>query len=278
MPRRTLRDFNEENILSGHDHGGRYGRGSEHEYGSGAGYIGGTRYGESNFGRQPPNDRDEAWYDGERAEERESRRRYQADLERTDIPYGRGSYDRGMYDQGWQGSARSEMQHGSRSGEYQFGGNDTRNTRSTNYYRPGGDDLGVYGSDRHSSQQFQTGPYVGKGPKGYQRKDERILEDVCESLSADPHVDATNIEVEVNGGEVTLRGTVQDRQMKRRAEDRAEEVRGVKDVHNELRSGAIGAVHVREGSGDADNSSSQNAKEKRQTNDDQGRSRTRNAH
>lgn len=242
-----MHDFNEENILSGHDKGGRYGRGSENDYGSGAGYIGGTHYGESNFGHRAHYDRDEAWYDGERAEERESRRRYQTDLERSDVPYERGSYGRGQYDQGWQGGARAEMQQPSRSGEYQFGGNDTRNTRSTNYYRSGGDNTGVYGSDRHTSQYFH-GPHVGKGPKGYRRADDRIYDDVCDALSADPEVDATNIDVEVNDGEVTLRGTVEDRQMKRAAEDCTEHVRGVKDVHNELRAGAIRAVYTAQNS------------------------------
>jgi DNA replicative helicase MCM subunit Mcm2 (Cdc46/Mcm family) len=46
------------------------------------------------------------------------------------------------------------------------------------------------------------------------------------------------IEVAVTGGEVTLTGTVESRRMKRHAEDLAESVRGVRDVHNQLRVAA----------------------------------------
>jgi hypothetical protein len=74
----------------------------------------------------------------------------------------------------------------------------------------------------------------GRGPKGYQRSDNRILEDVCDRLTYSD-VDAENIEVTVTGGEVTLAGSVNNRWDKRRAEDVAEEVSGVRDVHNNIR-------------------------------------------
>lgn len=74
----------------------------------------------------------------------------------------------------------------------------------------------------------------GRGPKGYQRSDTRILEDVCDRLTYS-EVDAGDIEVHVSNGEVTLSGTVRDRWDKRRAEDIAEEVPGVRDVHNNIR-------------------------------------------
>jgi osmotically-inducible protein OsmY len=48
-------------------------------------------------------------------------------------------------------------------------------------------------------------------------------------------VDATGIEVRVDSGEITLAGTVEDRRMKRLAEECVEGLRGVRDVHNELR-------------------------------------------
>ena len=79
------------------------------------------------------------------------------------------------------------------------------------------------------------GGYAGRGPKGYVRSDERIREDVCEYLSADDDVDASDIEVRVQDGEVTLEGTVQTRSMKHHAENLVDEVAGVKDVHNRLR-------------------------------------------
>lgn len=82
------------------------------------------------------------------------------------------------------------------------------------------------------------GPYAGQGPRGYQRSDDRIKEDVCERLTQHGNIDATNIEVSVSNGEVTLRGTVENRDMKRRAEDAVESVSGVQDVRNELRASA----------------------------------------
>jgi hypothetical protein len=79
------------------------------------------------------------------------------------------------------------------------------------------------------------GGYSGRGPKGYTRTDERIREDVCERLSWSDDVDATDITVSVQGGEVTLEGSVETRHMKRLAEDIAEDVAGVVDVHNTVR-------------------------------------------
>ncbi|MBS7457332.1 BON domain-containing protein [Coralloluteibacterium stylophorae] len=77
--------------------------------------------------------------------------------------------------------------------------------------------------------------HAGRGPKGYTRSDERISEDVCERLTHDPLVDASEIEVKVVEGVVTLEGTVGDRRMKHRAEDIAESCSGVRDVDNRVR-------------------------------------------
>lgn len=79
------------------------------------------------------------------------------------------------------------------------------------------------------------GPHRGRGPRGYQRSNERIHEDVCDRLEAHGGVDASNIEVNVESGEVTLTGTVPDRRTKRLAEVVVDSVRGVVDVHNQLR-------------------------------------------
>jgi hypothetical protein len=80
-----------------------------------------------------------------------------------------------------------------------------------------------------------SGGHAGKGPREYLRADARLLEDVCDRLSDDDEVDASDIGVEVNAGEVTLTGTVLDRYSKRRAELLSASVRGVLDVHNRLR-------------------------------------------
>lgn len=79
------------------------------------------------------------------------------------------------------------------------------------------------------------GPYSGVGPQNFQRSDKRIKEDVCERFTNHGRIDASDIDIDVNDGEVTLRGTVPDREMKRLAEDTAENITGVKDVHNEIK-------------------------------------------
>jgi hypothetical protein len=80
-----------------------------------------------------------------------------------------------------------------------------------------------------------AGPHRGRGPKGYKRTDERIHEDVCERLTHDRFIDASDVEVSVSNGEVTLSGTVTSRGLKRRAEDLAEMASGVTHVQNNLR-------------------------------------------
>lgn len=80
-----------------------------------------------------------------------------------------------------------------------------------------------------------AGAYMGRGPKDYRRSDNRIFEDVCERLTQHGQIDASDVEVEVNNGEVTLRGTVDSRRTKRLVEDVTDSVMGVRDVHNQLR-------------------------------------------
>jgi hypothetical protein len=81
----------------------------------------------------------------------------------------------------------------------------------------------------------REGPYRGKGPKGYTRSDERIREDVNDRLNDDSNVDASDIDVSVKNCEVTLTGTVKNRWEKRRAEDLAEAISGVKNVENRIK-------------------------------------------
>jgi hypothetical protein len=86
-----------------------------------------------------------------------------------------------------------------------------------------------------NDMNIREGQHKGKGPRGYLRSDERIKEDVNDRLSDNPFIDATEIEVTVSNGEVTLTGSVDDRSDKRMAEDIAEGVSGVKNVENRLR-------------------------------------------
>jgi hypothetical protein len=81
----------------------------------------------------------------------------------------------------------------------------------------------------------ETGPHAGRGPRGYQRSDDRIREDICDRLTRHGRIDATDVNIAVNGGEVTLSGMVDTREAKRLAEDIAESVHGVRDVTNQIK-------------------------------------------
>lgn len=77
--------------------------------------------------------------------------------------------------------------------------------------------------------------FAGRGPRNYRRSDERIREDINEELTRDPDLDATDIDVRVEAGTVTLTGQVDSRHAKRLAEDISESVTGVQEVDNQLR-------------------------------------------
>jgi CBS domain-containing protein len=104
------------------------------------------------------------------------------------------------------------------------------------------------GDDRGSPSRWGSGGAVGwgggmtgaaqgrnRGPKGWQRSDERIHDDVCERLSAERDVDPSEVTVQVSAGTVTLTGSVSDRVMKYRIEDVVDGCSGVRDVDNRLR-------------------------------------------
>lgn len=97
---------------------------------------------------------------------------------------------------------------------------------------------GPYARDRHRGGyggDYARDSFRGRGPKNYRRGDDRIWEEVNERLTEDEDVNATDIEVKVESGIVTLTGRVGSRREKRRAEDVAGSVRGVIDVMNALR-------------------------------------------
>jgi osmotically-inducible protein OsmY len=98
---------------------------------------------------------------------------------------------------------------------------------------------------RQRPDEQRDGGHRGRGPRGYKRSDERITEEVNERLTDARDVDATEIQVQVSGGEVTLTGTVDGRNARRRAEEIAEAVGGVSYVMNNLRvrqAGTSGAT------------------------------------
>ena len=81
--------------------------------------------------------------------------------------------------------------------------------------------------------------FTGRGPRNYRRDDNRIRDEICELLTLDRHIDASEVEVSVVGGEVLLTGTVEHGDLKHLAEDIAYRVAGVLDVTNQLRVGPL---------------------------------------
>ncbi|HLA12907.1 MAG TPA: hypothetical protein VJ023_20140 [Pyrinomonadaceae bacterium] len=55
---------------------------------------------------------------------------------------------------------------------------------------------------RRRMDEARMGSHRGKGPRGYKRSDERIQEDVNERLTDYDALDASDIEVVVNSGNV----------------------------------------------------------------------------
>ncbi|HSJ75437.1 MAG TPA: BON domain-containing protein [Gemmatimonadales bacterium] len=67
------------------------------------------------------------------------------------------------------------------------------------------------------------------------RPDDALARELLEILTKDPELDATEIEVEVEGGAVTLRGVVDSSDARLLAEELVESVTGVREVHNNLK-------------------------------------------
>lgn len=101
--------------------------------------------------------------------------------------------------------------------------------------RAGDEVLSWFGDDYAERRRRHDGPHRGKGPKGYQRSDERIKEDISDRLTDEWNIDASDISVTVENGDVILSGFVKDRFQKRRAADVADDVSGVKNVENRIR-------------------------------------------
>jgi len=185
--------------------------------------------------------------------------------------------DRNLYDRDYQGISRSGYsQSGTRLGGSNYGGSGSYGNRDRSYYRANENFGGYSGSDygnvshrdrdrdndrnwwdrasdevsswfgdedaERRRERDRQMSYRGKGPKSYTRSDDRIKEDINDKLSDDPFIDASDIDVTVSSGEVTLTGTVDHRSTKRRAEDLAEAVSGVKNVENRIRVGSTASM------------------------------------
>ena len=109
---------------------------------------------------------------------------------------------------------------------------------SKGWKRPGmrSGDYGKYRDHDHDRRSYATAQvsHNGKGPKGYGRSDVLIYDEVCEALKWSPDVDASEIEVSVQQGVVSLNGFVDSRHSKKLAEKICDRISGVQDVENLL--------------------------------------------
>jgi osmotically-inducible protein OsmY len=151
--------------------------------------------------------------------------------DRSDIPE---RYDYGRYQRNWDVYPESHIYY--RNPHYQdrqWRDDDQRfpESRSERLSRWWGD----RSDESMSSNEGLQSKFKGKGPKSYKRSDQRIEEDVNDILTDEGALDASNIDVKVIDGDVTLTGTVSNRREKRLAEDIAESVSGVRNVQNQIR-------------------------------------------
>jgi Predicted periplasmic or secreted lipoprotein len=159
------------------------------------------------------------------------------------IKRGRGDSYKANFDK------RYYDQHGHTNEDYNRYGGDTRNYGNANqggfdrdwWDRTKDEVAAWFGDDdaerRRRMDKRDMGGNKGKGPKNYRRSEQRILEDVCDRLTYDDMLDATDMEVQVMGTEVILSGFVVTREQKRRAEYLVESVNGVENVENRLKIG-----------------------------------------
>jgi osmotically-inducible protein OsmY len=140
---------------------------------------------------------------------------------------------------GWAYGNPDEREYSSYSGRYDHQYEQAWKRDNRDWFDRAGDEVASWFGDKDAEHRRRIDHYReqhrGKGPKGYRRSDGRIEEDVNDRLSYDSWVDASDIEVKVSSGEVTLTGTVYDRFAKRRAEDIAESIPGVTNVENRIR-------------------------------------------
>jgi hypothetical protein len=166
-----------------------------------------------------------------RAQHRPSGFRYGGRVDEDFGNYGRGGYYGLTYDQESYNRDRRNQRMG-------FGQNyqriEERDDGRGGWWEPERLEMPGYRSEEERRYGV-SGIHRGKGPRGYQRSDERIRDDINDRLADDSFIDASDIEVDVKDSDVILTGTVASRDAKRRTEDVSESVSGVKNVENRLR-------------------------------------------
>jgi len=160
-----------------------------------------------------------------------------------------GDYRGGGRREEWRDPSREYGQYGyGRDYGAPYRGPGYGSHRERGWFDRAADEVSSWFGDDEAGRRRDTdaapADHRGRGPKGYVRSDERIREDVCDRLCDDRMVDASEIDVAVAGSEVTLSGTVNTREERRRAEDCVEQVLGVTHVQNNLRVSNAGSTSV----------------------------------
>jgi osmotically-inducible protein OsmY len=76
---------------------------------------------------------------------------------------------------------------------------------------------------------------MGQRPQLQRRSDDKIYQEIWELLTNNPDLDASEVELHVEAGEVTLTGTVDSRDAKWLTEDLVNSVTGVREVNNRIK-------------------------------------------
>ena len=139
---------------------------------------------------------------------------------------GQGSWNESNSD--WTSQSRTAR---GTSGDYSNYGRSAYGAQSSYGRSYGNEDYGNRGS---GPQHALSESHRGRGPKGYARSDDRLRELICERLTDDPRIDASEIHVEVKDQTVKLSGSVPDRRTKYEVEDLVEHC-GATDIDNQLR-------------------------------------------
>ena len=199
----------------------------------------GSSFNENDSNRSPLRyDRDENLYSSRFSPDRQA-----SSSERFGYPTNMNAWS-GPEHANYSGNSQNRMSHNSSFGSHDH---DSSNHPQHSYGDAGSASFGSFGEDRSNRQDWGSQSthkgFLGKGPKGYKRSDERIKEDVCETLSRDHRIDASDIEVNVDDAMVTLSGNVESREIKRAAEMIIENLSGVDDVKNEIKVKKTGEMN-----------------------------------
>jgi osmotically-inducible protein OsmY len=223
------RDTSEESGSTGRYAGyGNFGQGDYNRRNTGQDRYGQSGYGQGGYGQRGGYDQGGGYGQGNYGQSNYSygQPSYGQDFGSSGTSnYGRSNFGSGQSERG---SEYSRTGSSSGVGYRGYGGEGSYGSQG-GWREPSGEGQ-QYGSSSGSSQ----GQHRGKGPKNYQRSDERVKEMLCERLHDDPEIDASEVTVSVQGGKITLEGTVDSRRTKNAIEDVAEQM-GSQDVQNNLR-------------------------------------------